>query len=181
MQSSKQLRVREFRTSYVAAVRYYAMTNRVSIREAFKKSLHAFAPPQLPPFATFHAFENFNSRYRQAVEELLENWERSGVENVGYGSEIGKTGGDTVVDRDIRAVFDQLEEVGREGIDGMSVSSIERQRLMDGIEQRGFLNRVLAFVPTLVLWVRSDDEFAMKVCRFYAMHHYGGETIPIYS
>lgn len=181
MQSSKQLRVREYRIGYVAAVRYYAMTKRISIHEAFKQSLRAFTAPHLPPFATFHAFENFNSRYRQAIDAMLDNWEQSGVENDGYSVEYGKIGVPTVIGRDILAVFEQLEQVDKEEIEGMSITSAERERFVEGLEQRGFLNRVLAFVPTLVQWVQSNDQFAATVCRFYAIHHYGGEEIPMYS
>lgn len=181
MQSSKQLRVREFRICYIAAVRYYAMTKQISIHEAFKKSLCAFLAPQLPPFATFHAFENFNSRYRQSVDEKLNNWEQSGVVNEDYGVEYGNAGSPAVVSKDILAVFEQLDRVDKEMVGGMSITSLERERLAEGLEQRGFLNRVLAFVPALVQWVRSDDEFATTVCRFYALHHYGGEGIPMYS
>lgn len=181
MQSSKQSRVREYRIGYVAAVRYYAMTKRISIHEAFKQSLRAFSVPHLPPFSTFHAFENFYSRYHSAVDTMLDNWEQSGVENEDSGSENGEIQVPAVIGRDILAVFKQLERVDKEEIEGMSITSMERERLIDGAEQRGFLNRVLAFVPTLVRWVQSNDEFAVQVCRFYAIHHYGGEEIPMYS
>lgn len=178
MQSSKQLRVREYRICYVAAVRYHAMTNQISIHEAFKKSLHAFTGQQLPPFATFHAFENFNYRYRQAVDAMLQDWERSGDENDDYEPEIDLSSDSTVIGRDILSIFEQTDAVEMQS---MSITSFERERLVDGLEQRGFLNRVLAFVPTLVQWVQNDEQFATKVCRFYAMHHYGGEGIPMYS
>lgn len=181
MQSSKQARVREFRICYVAAVRYHAMTKQISIHEAFKESLRAFTAPQLPPFATFHAFENFNSRYRHAVNERLHHWEQSGEKNNDYRSEYDKTDTSSVIGRDILAIFEQSGQVDRIEMDGMGITSAERERLVEGLEQRGFLNRVLAFVPTLVQWVQTDEQFATTVCRFYAIHHYGGEGIPMYS